>query len=215
MKPVGVLRFLGTNCDTDVFEAVQAVGLQAKWVWYQDQFNCDDFSAFILPGGFSYGDYLRSGALAAKMPSVKSLHEADKKGMPILGICNGFQVLCEAGLLPGALVKNINRRFIDKWVQLEAANASPNFASKISSTVNLPVAHGDGCYFIPEADIPKIKDNGQIWLNYKENINGSVLNIAGVMNKNKNVAGLMPHPERAMFDWQGGSDGKSFFESLL
>src|SRR4051812_8717910 len=119
VKPVGILRFLGTNCDRDVWQAVEAMDLEARWLWHEDQFKPSDYSAFIVPGGFSYGDYLRCGALAAKAPVMKSLHEAAQQGFPILGICNGFQILCESQLLPGALVRNEGRRFIDKWVDLK------------------------------------------------------------------------------------------------
>lgn len=213
MKAVGVIRFLGTNCDTDVFEAVEAVGLPAKWVWFEDQFNDGEYSALILPGGFSYGDYLRSGALAAKMPVMKSVRQAANKGVPVMGICNGFQILCEAELLPGALVRNRDRRFIDKWVTLKKQNASPFFGGE--AAVRLPVAHGDGCYYAPKDVLKELQDNSQVWWTYEEDINGSVEQIAGVMNKTKNVAGLMPHPERAMAPHLGGEAGRGFFESLL
>lgn len=213
MKPVGVLRFLGTNCDADVYEAVESAGLSAKWIWFEDQFEESAFSALILPGGFSYGDYLRSGALAANMPVMTSVRAAGKKGVPILGICNGFQILCEAQLLPGALVRNRERRFIDKWVTLKRENPSPHFGG--ASEIRLPVAHGDGCYYAPEDTLQELRDSEQIWWTYDEDINGSVQKIAGVMNKQKNVAGLMPHPERAMSEYLGGIDGRNFFESLL
>lgn len=215
MKPVGVLRFLGTNCDRDVFEAIESVGLSAEWLWYQDQFQTSNYSALVLPGGFSYGDYLRSGALAAKTPAMKSVIEAAKKDLPILGICNGFQILCEAGLLPGALVKNEKQRFIDKWVTLESAGQSKNFAKSTAKKIHLPVAHGDGCFYAPTDILKRMEDEQQVWWRYTENINGSMGNIAGVLNENKNVAGLMPHPERAVHQWQGNTDGLNFFESLL
>lgn len=226
---VGVIRFLGTNCDSDVFEAAQAAGLDPQWVWYQDQFQPSDYQALFLPGGFSYGDYLRSGALAARAPVMKSVKEAAQKGVPVLGICNGFQILCEAGLLPGVLVQNSHLRFRDEWVDLEIAGSSAfgpersqakvapeknkNQQDEVAPSLRLPIAHGDGRYIVTEDELHRLQDADQIWIRYKKNPNGSVDNIAGVTNKN--VAGLMPHPERAFADWMGGNDGRAFFTSLL
>lgn len=212
-KPIGVVRFLGTNCDRDVWTAVETLGLEPKWLWYEDQFNVNDYAGYIVPGGFSYGDYLRSGALAAKAPVLKSIGEAAAKGAPVLGICNGFQILTEARLLPGALVRNEGRKFIDKWVTLKPENKTDWTAE--SKNMRLPVAHGDGRYYIESDDLKKIEDKGQIWLRYEDNPNGSVQNIAGVSNEKKNVCGLMPHPERAMFDWMGGEDGRAILSALL
>ena len=215
MKKVGILRFLGTNCDRDLYQAVEESGLKPEWAWYQDQFKWNEYEALFVPGGFSYGDYLRSGALASKTSAMKSVAEAASKGVPVLGICNGFQVLCESGLLPGALVRNEKLRFIDKWSQLSKVGHSKSFDSQNISQVTLPIAHGDGRYFVSQDECKALFDNEQVWWTYDENPNGSVNDIAGVMNAKKNVAGLMPHPERAMHDWMGGKDGKSFFESLL
>ena len=216
-KKVGILRFLGTNCDRDIWQAVESVGLTPEWLWYQDQFNGADYTALVLPGGFSYGDYLRCGALAAKAPAMESVREATGKGVPALGICNGFQILCDAQLLPGVLVRNEGLRFIDEWVELTLANPCPAFASdnRGQATSQMPIAHGEGRFVIEEDGLKSLQDQGQIWWTYNNNPNGSVSNIAGVMNKEKNVAGLMPHPERALFDWMGGTDGRLFFESLL
>ncbi|MEK6554471.1 MAG: phosphoribosylformylglycinamidine synthase subunit PurQ [Bdellovibrionota bacterium] len=211
---LGVVRFLGTNCDFDVFEAIKEVGLEPEWLWYQDQFQVNDYKALFLPGGFSYGDYLRCGALAARAPIMKSVREAAKKGTPILGICNGFQILCESGLLPGVLVQNSHLRFIDKWVDLNLKNASP-FTSATDKKIRLPVAHGEGRYIVEEDEVRRLFDDEQVWLTYGKNPNGSVEDIAGVLSSGKNVAGLMPHPERAMTSWMGGQDGRSFFESLV
>ncbi|MEZ4872791.1 MAG: phosphoribosylformylglycinamidine synthase subunit PurQ [Bdellovibrionales bacterium] len=124
-KKVGVFRFLGTNCDRDIWKAVEQVGSVPEWIWYEDHFESDQYQALILPGGFSYGDYIRSGALASRAPAIDDLKKAVSKGIPVLGICNGFQILCEAGLLPGALLRNENPRFIDDWVELEMVNESP------------------------------------------------------------------------------------------
>lgn len=213
-KKCGVIRFPGTNCDRDVFTAIETAGHKPEWLWHQDQFDENQFDALFLPGGFSYGDYLRAGALAARSPVMKSVREAAKKGKPILGICNGFQILCEAQLLPGVLTRNKTLRFNDDWVTLINFSSNPNFAGtvKLEAKLKLPVAHADGRYQIDADGLHQIQDSGQIWFLYENNPNGSVGNIAGVMNKEKNVAALMPHPERAMFDWMGGTDGFSFFK---
>lgn len=215
MKNIGVVRFLGTNCDRDIFNAVKQVGLTPQWLWYEDQFEVSNFDAVILPGGFSYGDYLRSGALAAKAQVMKSIKQAADKGIPVLGICNGFQILCESGLLPGVLLKNQGTRFIDQWVDLELVHSTPYWGGKSVDNCKIPIAHGDGRYYLSSDEIKLFEDEERVWLRYKENPNGSVGNIAGVLNKNKNVAGLMPHPERAMLDWMGTSMGRDFFATLL
>lgn len=215
MKTIGVVRFLGTNCDTDVFKAIdETEGLKAEWLWYENHFDSSKYDGLVLPGGFSYGDYLRSGALAAKSPVMDSVEEFAKTGKPVLGICNGFQVLCERGLLPGALLKNKSLNFIDRWVNL-TPKAKDSMWSLSSKEYRVPVAHGDGCYFVDEETLLKLKENDQVWLTYKNNPNGSVDDVAGVLNEKKNVAGLMPHPERAMYEWMGSSDGASFFKSFL
>jgi phosphoribosylformylglycinamidine synthase len=211
---VGVLRFPGTNCDRDVFGAIEAAGHQAEWLWHADSFSYTNYKSLVLPGGFSYGDYLRAGALAARSPVMKSVREAAQKGVPILGICNGFQILCEAGLLPGVLTRNESLRFNDDWVTLNTVSSSGTFASELKKDqkVRLPVAHADGRYHIPTDGLKRLQDNNQIWFTYEKNPNGSLADIAGVFNETKNVAALMPHPERAMFDWMGSQDGFSFFE---
>ena len=213
-KPIGVVRFLGTNCDRDIYQAVEEVGLTPQWLWYEDQFSWKDFGAVILPGGFSYGDYIRSGALAAKAPVMKSVSEAADGGLPILGVCNGFQILCDAKILPGALLRNKTPRFIDDWVSLKLANANSFFGAGLADT-RIPVAHGEGRFYIDEDSLKGLEDRGQIWLQYQNNPNGSICDIAGVMNETKNVVGLMPHPERAMFPWMGTADGRAYFETLV
>lgn len=212
MRKIGVVRFPGTNCDRDVFSWVEARGAKAQYLWHLDQFNEAEFDALIIPGGFSYGDYLRSGALAALSPVMKSVRQFAERGGPVLGICNGFQILCEAHLLPGALVPNVKRRFIDDWAELEIVNPNQNFASKLQkgSHLKLPVAHGDGRFYAPADDLKKIYDQELVWLTYVNCKNGSLGNIAGVMNEKKNVVGLMPHPERAIYPWMGGQDGWDF-----
>ena len=211
---VGVLRFPGTNCDRDVFEALENKNRNPEWLWHNDRFDAKDYSALFLPGGFSYGDYLRSGALAARSPAMHSVREASERGVPILGICNGFQILCEAGLLPGALVRNKGLRFIDDWVDLKLVNSNAAFAGQTGkgARARLPIAHADGRFVIEDDALKKLQDGGQIWWTYESNPNGAAADIAGVMNEKKNVAALMPHPERAMFDWMGGTDGQGFFE---
>ncbi len=213
-KRVGVVRFLGTNCDRDVFKAIGEMGHHPEWLWFQDQFSESNFDAVVLPGGFSYGDYLRSGALAARMPVMDSVSRYIKKGKPVLGICNGFQILCDAGLLPGALVKNIGLRFVDKWVSLKAVAKNPYWLAEEKSSLKVPVAHGDGRYYLEDDQLKRLYDNDQVWLKYEETPNGSIDSIAGVTNKDKNVAGLMPHPERAMHEWMGSASGRLFFAQL-
>ena len=215
MKPVGILCFPGTQCDTDTAEALKNCGIPSKTIWYKHSFFQKDYSAFILPGGFSYGDYLRSGALAAHSPALLDLQEAVKKGFPVLGICNGFQILCEAGLLSGTLMVNTNRRFIDQWTELELCNPCPSWGG-IKKTICLPIAHAEGCFYAHPQQLEELKEKDLIWWKYTiKQKNGSLENIAGIMNRKKNVAGLMPHPERAAGDWMGGTDGLLFFKNFL
>ena len=205
MKPVGVLRFLGTNCDADVLTALDSLNVKSEYVWWADRFDPKKYQGLILPGGFSYGDYLRAGALAARAPAMDDLRIAAKAGLPILGICNGFQILCEAGLLEGALTKNISRKFQDEW--MEVFDGQKKY--------RLPIAHSLGRYLAPEKTIQKMFDSKQVWLTYSKNPNGSLSDIAGLSNGDKNVRALMPHPERAMHDWMGSSDGRTLFGVFL
>lgn len=213
-KKVGVLRFPGTNCDFDVWNMAEAKGYQAQWLWHKDRFSFQDLEIILIPGGFSYGDYLRCGAMAARSAAMEDVRAAASAGTPILGICNGFQVLCESGLLEGALVRNESQQFIDDWVTLGQANSNPYFAVK-TPRANLPVAHGEGRFYAPAETLRRIQDQGLIWWTYENNPNGSLLNIAGIMNQKRNVAALMPHPERALYSWMGGSDGWNFLEGSL
>ncbi len=215
-KPVGIVRFLGTNCDRDVWQAVEALDLEPRWLWFEDQFTPADYSAFVVPGGFSYGDYLRCGALAAKAPVMKSLHEAASKGMPVLGICNGFQILCETRLLPGVLVRNEKRKFIDKWVTLVQKNPTKWSGPGSDKPMRLPIAHGEGRFYVEDDEAKKLFDKKQVWLTYEGGSpQGAVWDIAGVANEAGNVAALMPHPERAMYDWMGGEDGRAILGAMV
>lgn len=208
---IGVTRFPGTNCDYDVFEMVNELGHTPIWLWFEETFSVDAVDAVIIPGGFSYGDYLRCGALAAQSPAMTSVKEFAAAGKPVLGICNGFQILCEAGLLPGVLTRNENQKFIDRWVELEVKNPNSFFGKKLTSRqkLKLPIAHGEGRFFIPADQVAKLKPS-QVWLTYSENPNGSMNDIAGICNENGNVVGLMPHPERALHTWMGGTEGRAF-----
>ncbi len=216
MKKVGIVRFLGTNCDKDVALAVESVGGHAQYLWYQDQFDVKEYEAIVLPGGFSYGDYLRTGALAAIAPIMKSVWEANQKGIPILGICNGFQILCEAKMLPGVLMRNQKQRFIDELEELQIESTKSVWISNYQSKqkIKIPIAHGEGRYYAEEDDLKALQDQDLIVATYLDNPNGSVYDIAGIMNTQKNIVALMPHPERAMSDWMGSQDGRGFFQWL-
>ena len=209
---IGIARFLGTNCDEDVRKWITLRSHKAEYLWFENQFNVNEYDAVILPGGFSHGDYLRCGALAAQTPVMKSIKEFAKKNKPILGICNGFQILCEAGLLPGALLRNKGQKFKDEWATLKVNQIKTPFSKNVelNQLIRLPIAHGEGQFFADSDGLKKILDNDQIWLTYDKNPNGSYMDIAGVTNEAGNVCGLMPHPERAQFDWMGSTDGMYF-----
>lgn len=212
---MGVVTFPGTNCDQDVVKMSSAHGYKTLSLWHKDHFEINSIDMVILPGGFSYGDYLRCGALAARTPVMTSIRELAKSGKPVLGICNGFQILCEAGLLPGILIRNEQPRnysghFIDKWIEIELINKNSHFSKSDKKILHLPVAHGEGRFFASQDEIKKIEDQQQVWFRYAEDLNGSVNKIAGLMNKQKNVCALMPHPERALYQWMGGMDGFRF-----
>ncbi len=210
--PTGVLCFPGTQCDQDVIRALEDQGVAVQKLDYRDRFSPTDYSAFILPGGFSYGDYLRAGALSAEAPAMRDIEKAAQAGWPVLGICNGFQILCEAGLLEGTLRVNKTLRFIDEWVELEMGHPCPVWGgSQVKKTVFIPIAHKQGAFYCSEDQMKRLTDQGQIWWKYKANPNGSRARVAGLMNKTKNVAGLMPHPERAVAHWMGSEDGRAFF----
>jgi len=217
VKKAGILIFPGTNCNQDLKAVLEDVyQYQVEELWHQSSFQ-PDHDIYFIAGGFSYGDYLRSGALAARSLSMKSLIEANQKGKKIVGICNGFQILTEANLLPGALIKNTGLKHICKWVALEGAGIWSNY---IGQNYQLPVSHSEGNYIISEEMLSEIENNGQIILRYVENINGSQNNIAGIQNKSGNIIGLMPHPERAIYpqldySYSNEQSGRIFFEKIL
>ena len=219
-----VLQFPASNCDQDALHVIQNVlGQSGRFVWHKEN-SLAGMDAVIIPGGFSYGDYLRTGAIARFSPIMQAVREFAAKGGPVLGICNGFQILCEAGLLPGALIRNRSLQFRCEHVFLKTATHQSPFTNKIPAgkILRLPIAHGEGCYFADEATLEQLeKDNRILWqyadaqgqLTESGNPNGSLRNIAGICNEARNVAGLMPHPERASEIVLGSADGRSIFES--
>ncbi|AWW74158.1 phosphoribosylformylglycinamidine synthase I [Erythrobacter sp. KY5] len=217
-----VITFPGSNCDRDMAVALKDVsGEEALRVWHGDAELPDRLDLIALPGGFSYGDYLRSGAMAAKSPILKAVVAAAERGVPVLGVCNGFQVLTESGLLPGALMRNAAQRFVCKTVELEVANTASPFTSgfKPGERLRVPVAHHDGNYFADEATLDALEAEDRIAFRYTDNPNGSRRDIAGVLSANGRVLGMMPHPERAMepaaHASMGGSDGRRIFSNLI
>ena len=211
-----VIVFPGSNCDRDAKTVLAATGLAPVMVWHGDH-ALPKVDLVVLPGGFSYGDYLRSGAMAAQSPVMREVKAHADKGGLVLGICNGFQVLTEAGLLPGILMRNQKLKFICREVALNVETTATPFTKnyKKGQTINVPVAHHDGNYFADSATLKSLQDNDQIVFTYLDNPNGSQLNIAGICNKSRNVLGMMPHPERHAEGLLGGVDGKILFTSLL
>ena len=220
---VSILQFPGTNCEYDTQYAFERLGASTEIIWHKSESIPEGTNLLIVAGGFSYGDYLRSGAIAKFSPIMKAVKEYAAKGGKVLGICNGFQVLTESGLLPGALKRNDGLHFISKHHTLKVQNNDNIFLKKLSKgdIVNIPIAHHDGNYFIDEDGLKDLKQNNQILLTYVDNNgnvknpNGSVESIAGVCNKEKNVFGLMPHPERAMEIVLGSDDGIKMLEGFL
>ncbi|OJW65343.1 MAG: phosphoribosylformylglycinamidine synthase I [Sphingomonadales bacterium 63-6] len=213
-----VVTFPGSNCDRDMAVALEAVsGVPAIRVWHGDAELPADLDFIALPGGFSYGDYLRSGAMAARSPVMQSVIEAARRGVPVLGVCNGFQVLTEAGLLPGALMRNASQHFICRNVKLKVENSQSLFTAGYSAgqILSIPVAHHDGNYFADDATLDRLEGEGRVAFRYAETVNGSARDIAGVLNEAGNVLGMMPHPERAIEDALGSSDGRALFESAI
>ncbi|MTI31754.1 phosphoribosylformylglycinamidine synthase subunit PurQ [Xanthovirga aplysinae] len=222
----GVVVFPGSNCDEDMIYVLQSIMKQeVVKLWHKDT-DLQGCDFIVLPGGFSYGDYLRSGAIARFSPIMEKVIDHANNGGYLLGICNGFQILTEAGLLPGALLRNKDQKFICKNTYIKAANADSALTKNLNldKAYKIPVAHAEGRYFASEAELKTIEENGQVLFRYSDengnlddtfNINGSLNNIAGVMNKNKNVFGMMPHPERAADNALANTDGKAIFDSIL
>lgn len=220
-----VLQFPASNCDQDCVHAVRVLGHTAQFVWHKET-SLGAADAVIIPGGFSYGDYLRCGAIARFSPVMQAVKQFADNGGLVLGVCNGFQVLCEVHLLPGALIRNRDLQFHCEQIFLKTANFETPFTSRTprGKQLMIPIAHGEGCYFADAATLAKLQANRQILWQYcdadgaitdKANPNGSVLNIAGIANERFNVAGLMPHPDRASEAILGSDDGKYIFESMI
>ena len=216
----GVIIFPGSNCDRDVMVALKNITeRKPKLLWHKDT-DAQNLDLIVIPGGFTFGDYLRCGALASNSPIIKSVKDHASRGGAILGICNGFQILTESGLLPGTLIKNKNLKFLCKDVDIiiQRTLQSP-FTSGFqpNSKINLPIAHNEGNYFISDDGLARLDYNGQIAFRYDENdnLNGSKNNIAGILSKNGRILGMMPHPERSIFKYHNSTDGKLFFENLF
>ena len=222
----GIVVFPGSNCDHDAYHASkQIMGQDAHFIWHKDS-SLGDADVIILPGGFSYGDYLRTGAIARFSPVMKEVVRFAKTGGTVIGICNGFQILLEAGMLPGVMLRNSSLKFVCKFIQLKVENAATRFTSEceVGDVLRIPIAHGDGNYFASREIVESLQENGQIVFRYcseagdiddESNPNGSLSNIAGIINKEGNVLGMMPHPERAVELSLGSADGKKIFQSMI
>ena len=213
-----VIVFPGSNCDRDLAVAIREVtGREPAMVWHRETELPDGVGLIALPGGFSYGDYLRSGAMAARSPIMRAVADAAGRGVPVLGVCNGFQVLTEAGLLPGALMRNAGLAFVCRDVALTVENSQSIFTNRYDAgeTIRIPVAHHDGNYQADAETLDRLEGEGRVAFRYAEDVNGSARSIAGIINEAGNVLGMMPHPERLMEAAQGGTDGRRMFEGLL
>ncbi|MBY8822654.1 phosphoribosylformylglycinamidine synthase subunit PurQ [Sphingomonas colocasiae] len=213
-----VIVFPGSNCDRDLAVALEQVtGRKAEMVWHGATDLPDGVGLIALPGGFSYGDYLRAGAMSARSPIMRAVVEAAGRGVPVLGVCNGFQVLTEAGLLPGALMRNAGLNFVCRDVRLTVDNAQSAFTSRYDAgeEILVPVAHHDGNFFADDETLDRLEGEGRVAFRYAEQVNGSARSIAGILNAQGNVLGMMPHPERVIEAAHGRSDGRRLFEGLL
>lgn len=213
-----VITFPGSNCDRDMAVAIEQVcGGEVLRVWHGDAALPEGLDFIALPGGFSYGDYLRSGAMAARSPIMQAVIAAANRGVPVLGVCNGFQVLTESGLLPGALLRNAGMNFVCREVALTVENSQSLFTSayRQGERIVIPVAHHDGNYFADGATLDRLEGEGRVAFRYAEEVNGSARAIAGILNDAGNVLGMMPHPERMIEPAHGGSDGRRLFESAV
>jgi phosphoribosylformylglycinamidine synthase len=213
----GILQFPGSNCDQDAYHVCATVlGQPTQYIWHKES-RLGDVDCVIVPGGFSYGDYLRTGAIARFSPAMKAVAAHAQDGGLVIGICNGFQILCEAQLLPGALVRNQGLKFICDWVKLRVVTTDSPFTNACApgQLLRIPIAHGEGCYYAAPPVLAELQQQDRILLRYVDNPNGSVDNIAGICNAGRNVFGLMPHPERASEPELGSADGRWIFASLL
>jgi phosphoribosylformylglycinamidine synthase subunit PurQ / glutaminase len=213
-----VIVFPGSNCDRDLAVALEQVtGRAPTMVWHKESALPDGTEFVGLPGGFSYGDYLRSGAMAARSPIIRAVVDAANRGVPVIGVCNGFQVLTETGLLPGALMRNAGLNFVSRPVPLVVENSQTLFTSGYSQgeTIHIPVAHHDGNYQADVETLDRLEGQGRVAFRYGADVNGSARNIAGILNDSGNVLGMMPHPERAIEPAHGSTDGRRLFEGLL
>ena len=212
-----VLQFPGSNCDRDMAVALEQAGADVTVVWHKDAALPAGVDLVAVPGGFSFGDYLRCGAIAANSPICKALVDHANRGGYVLGVCNGFQVLTETGLLPGALMRNAGLKFACKTVGLKVVTSNSPFTEgyNAGAVIDVPIAHHDGNYFADEATLKTLQDQDRIAFTYQENPNGSLADIAGVLSENRRVLGMMPHPERAVEDLHGSTDGKPLFAGLI
>jgi phosphoribosylformylglycinamidine synthase len=213
-----VITFPGSNCDRDMAVALEQVsGTAPTRIWHGDADLPEGLDFIALPGGFSYGDYLRSGAMAARSPIMTAVIAAAGRGVPVLGVCNGFQVLTESGLLPGALMRNAKQNFVCRDVPLKVENNQSLFTAGYDAgeTIHIPVAHHDGNFFADEDTLDRIEGDGRVAFRYLDTVNGSRRDIAGILNEAGNVLGMMPHPERAIDEVHGGSDGRAMFETAV
>lgn len=229
MAKVAVVQFPGSNCDLDALKILQKIErVPTRLVWHKD-LKRDQYDGYVLPGGFSYGDYLRAGAIAATSPSLEIIRKAMNEGKPVLGICNGFQILVEAGILPGAVLRNTGLRFVCKWTQLRVESTRTPFTRLASKgqTLRIPIAHNEGRYYLDKDQLSDLEKNEQVTLRYVDedniptvdsNPNGSIDNIAGICNRERNVMGLMPHPERAslaILSPENRAEGRLIFDSMV
>lgn len=226
---VAVIRFPGSNCDLDMVSSLAKIrGVQPKLVWHEEDLSDMDYDAIVLPGGFTFGDRLRAGAIAASSPALSKVKALAEKGLPVLGVCNGFQVLVESGLLPGALLRNAGLNFVCKWVDIRVENTKTSFTRSLKQgrVLRMPIAHGEGRYYLGARELERLEQEGRVVFRYcdpsgrvgkESNPTGTLHNIAGVCNKEGNVVGLMPHPERAtepLLDPEGLADGALVLSSM-
>jgi phosphoribosylformylglycinamidine synthase I len=212
---VGIIRFPGSNCDRDVYHALELAGAEPDYIWWSRR-DLSDYEAIVIPGGFSYGDYLRAGAVAAITPVIEGIKECVNEGKPVLGICNGAQILAEVGLVPGVFTENENAKFICEWTELQVESVKTPFTSlyKKNEVIKMPIAHAEGRYYTE--DIKSLRENDQIVLSFEnENPNGSLESITGVCDEEGLVCAIMPHPERASENILGSDDGLKFFKGIV